>query len=99
MAVSFVTRVLTLALGYPAHDCYKTLELNTQILVSNQIDLTDYINLKTYVLYEISTAILFLNLRCTRVLLAFLTAFERFADCAVSWLLPMYGKAKLALVV
>jgi hypothetical protein len=27
-----------------------------------------------------------------------MTAFERFADCAVSWL-PMYGEAKLALVV
>ena len=33
-----------------------------------------------------------------RILLAFLTALERLADCALSWL-PMYGEAKLALVV
>ncbi|KAF8700995.1 hypothetical protein HU200_033887 [Digitaria exilis] len=30
------------------------------------------------------------------ILLAFLTTFERLADCTVSWL-PMYGEAKLAL--
>ena len=33
-----------------------------------------------------------------RILLAFLTAFQSFANCALSWL-PMYGEAKLALVV
>ena len=33
-----------------------------------------------------------------RILVAFLTAFESFADCALSWL-PMYGEAKLAVVV
>ncbi|RCV12668.1 hypothetical protein SEVIR_2G298200v4 [Setaria viridis] len=76
MAVSFITRLLTLALGYayPAYDCYKTLELNTPQMEQ----------LRFWCQYWI--------------LLAFLTAFERFADCAVSWL-PMYGEAKLALVV
>jgi hypothetical protein len=35
---------------------------------------------------------------CCRILVASLTVVERFADCAVSWL-PMYGEAKLALIV
>ncbi|CAN6198691.1 unnamed protein product [Urochloa humidicola] len=76
MAVSFITRILTLGLGYvyPAYDCYKTLELNTPQMEQ----------LLFWCKYW--------------VLLAFLTAFERLADCAVSWL-PMYGEAKLALIV
>ncbi|KAL6601685.1 hypothetical protein ACP70R_044905 [Stipagrostis hirtigluma subsp. patula] len=76
MAVSFITRLLTLALGYayPAYDCYKTLERNVP-----QME-----HLRFWCQYWI--------------LLAFLTAFERVADSAVSWL-PMYGEAKLALVV
>ncbi|KAJ1290575.1 hypothetical protein BS78_02G254500 [Paspalum vaginatum] len=76
MAVSFVTRLLTLALGYayPAYDCYKTLQLKEP-----QME-----RLRFWCQYWI--------------LLAFLTAFEGFADCAASWL-PMYGEAKLALVV
>ncbi|KAG0544611.1 hypothetical protein BDA96_02G290900 [Sorghum bicolor] len=76
MAVSFVTRLLTLALGYayPAYGCYKTLELNAP-----QME-----RLRFWCQYWI--------------LVAFLTAFESFADCALSWL-PMYGEAKLAVVV
>ncbi|WVZ65676.1 hypothetical protein U9M48_014999 [Paspalum notatum var. saurae] len=76
MAVSFVTRLLTLALGYayPAYDCYKTLQLKE----------TQMEQLRFWCQYWI--------------LLAFLTAFESFADCVASWL-PMYGEAKLALVV
>ncbi|OEL19965.1 putative HVA22-like protein g [Dichanthelium oligosanthes] len=76
MAVSFITRLVTLALGYayPAYDCYKTLELKNTPRMEQ------------------------LRLWCQYwILLAFLTALERFADCAVSWL-PMYGEAKLALV-
>ncbi|KAF0924414.1 hypothetical protein E2562_010081 [Oryza meyeriana var. granulata] len=76
MAVSFITRVLTLILGYayPAYDCYKTLELNKP-----QID-----RLRFWCQYWI--------------LLAFLTTLERITDFTVSWL-PMYGEAKLALVL
>ncbi|KAF8759430.1 hypothetical protein HU200_010477 [Digitaria exilis] len=76
MAVSFITRLLTLALGYayPAYECYKTLERNAPEMEQ----------LRFWCRYWI--------------LLAFLTAFERLADCTVSWL-PMYGEAKLALVV
>ncbi|RLN36286.1 hypothetical protein C2845_PM03G04380 [Panicum miliaceum] len=76
MAVSFITRLLTLVLGYayPAYDCFKTLELNAPQMEQ----------LRFWCQYWI--------------LLAFLTALERFADCALSWL-PMYGEAKLALVV
>nr|CAB3457702.1 unnamed protein product [Digitaria exilis] len=75
MAVSFITRLLTLALGYayPAYECYKTLERNAPEMEQ----------LRFWCRYWI--------------LLAFLTAFERLADCTVSWL-PMYGEAKLALV-
>nr|CAB3454054.1 unnamed protein product [Digitaria exilis] len=75
MAVSFITRLLTLALGYayPAYECYKTLERNAPEMEQ----------LRFWCRYWI--------------LLAFLTTFERLADCTVSWL-PMYGEAKLALV-
>ncbi|XP_040383798.1 HVA22-like protein i isoform X1 [Oryza brachyantha] len=76
MAVSFVTGLLTLILGYayPAYDCYKTLELNKP-----QID-----QLRFWCQYWI--------------LLAFLTTLERITDFTVSWL-PIYGEAKLALVL
>uniref|UniRef100_A0A0E0M3U6 HVA22-like protein n=1 Tax=Oryza punctata TaxID=4537 RepID=A0A0E0M3U6_ORYPU len=74
MAVSLITRLLTLVLGYayPAYDCYKTLELNKP-----QIDQ--------------------LRFWC-QILLAFLTTLETITDFTVSWL-PMYGEAKLALVL
>ncbi|KAG2636435.1 HVA22-like protein i [Panicum virgatum] len=76
MAVSFITKLLMLVLGYayPAYDCYKALELNTPQMEQ----------LRFWCQYWI--------------LVAFLTALERFADCALSWL-PMYSEAKLALVV
>lgn len=76
MAVSFITGLPMLALGYayPAYDCYKTLKLNNP-----QIEQLRF---------------------CCQywILLAFLTVFERITDCTASWL-PMYGLAKLVLVV
>uniref|UniRef100_A0ACD5XY96 Uncharacterized protein n=1 Tax=Avena sativa TaxID=4498 RepID=A0ACD5XY96_AVESA len=76
MAVSFIIRLLTLALGYayPAYTCYKTLEQQPR---------------------EIEQLLFWCHYW---ILVASLTVVERFADCAVSWL-PMYGEAKLALIV
>ncbi|KAM0902198.1 hypothetical protein ACQ4PT_019436 [Festuca glaucescens] len=76
MAVSFITRLLTLALGYayPAYGCYKTLERHPR---------------------EIEQLLFWCQYW---ILVASLTVVQRFADGAVSWV-PMYGEAKLALVV
>ncbi|KAG8057552.1 hypothetical protein GUJ93_ZPchr0002g24013 [Zizania palustris] len=77
MAVSVITRLLTLVLGhaYPAYECYKTLELNEPRIEQ----------LRFWCQYWI--------------LVAFLTALEWVADCTVVSWLPMYGEAKLALVL
>ena len=101
---------LVLGYAYPAYDCYKALELNTpqmeQLRFWCQYWYADLSSIQIYLQNHVLLHVNLLqntSLNCPlsvpyRILVAFLTALERFADCALSWL-PMYSEAKLALVV